>query len=183
MVRLTGSWSLVAAFGAAVLCAKPTASQHAAAGCPYDKLWIGSTCPRVHFRMLVREDGEHRGCCIGGGREGQCPENCARQTVNADGSCSCGQCDPPQPPECTATSSTGKVSLLALVNLCCTTSAARDSDIHGRSVWLVSRRLHRHRRRRPAFASTKRAVRTRTIRPRASVANLAPVPAQIIAAD
>ena len=113
MVRLTGSWGLrmVAAFGTALLCAEPTASQHAAAGCPYDKLWIGSTCPRVHFRTLVREDGDqHRGCCIGGGREGQCPENCARQTVNADGSCSCGPCDPPQPPECTA--GTGKVSLL-----------------------------------------------------------------------
>ena len=72
---------------------------HAAAGCPYDKLWMGSTCPRVHSRPLVRTDG----CCIGGGREGQCPSNCPGSSVtNASGTfCECQTpCDPPQPDEC-----------------------------------------------------------------------------------
>ena len=72
---------------------------HAAAGCPYDKLWMGSTCPRVHSRPLVRTDG----CCIGGGREGQCPSNCSGSSVtNASGTfCECQTpCDPPQPDSC-----------------------------------------------------------------------------------
>ena len=47
------------------------AAPHAAAGCPYDKLWVGSTCPRVHSRELVRLSGDNIGCCIGGGRAGQ----------------------------------------------------------------------------------------------------------------
>ena len=94
--------------------------EHAAAGCPYDKLWIGGSCPRVHSRSLVRANG----CCIGGGREGcaapaltprpgvdssvlalidrRCPANCGDDD-DADGSCTCRTpCDPPraflQPP-------------------------------------------------------------------------------------
>ena len=76
---------------------------HAMAGCSYDKGWIGSTCPRVHSRSLVRENG----CCIGGGREGMCPSNCPG-TVTTDPvsgevlSCECQTpCDPPQPEVCT----------------------------------------------------------------------------------
>ena len=49
------------------------AGAHGAAGCPYDKHWIGGACPRVHSRSLVRPDN---GCCTGGGRQGQCPSNC-----------------------------------------------------------------------------------------------------------
>ena len=56
--------------GALALASVPAPSlaqeEHAAAGCPYDKLWIGGSCPRVHSRSLVRANG----CCIGGGREG-----------------------------------------------------------------------------------------------------------------
>jgi hypothetical protein len=91
---------LAATLAATLLYVRPIASQHAAAGCPYDFFWIGNTCPRVHQRESVHLDGEHRGCCIGGGRQGLCPANCPLQTVNADGSCTCGACDPPQPPAC-----------------------------------------------------------------------------------
>lgn len=76
---------------------------HAMAGCAYDKGWIGSVCPRAHFRSLIRENG----CCIGGGREGMCPLNCAGNVTTdpASGevlSCECRTpCDPPQPLACT----------------------------------------------------------------------------------
>jgi hypothetical protein len=69
------------------------------AGCAWDKGWLGSTCPRVHSRELVRPNG----CCIGGGREGLCPANCPGEVVNnASGAfCECQMpCDPPQPEEC-----------------------------------------------------------------------------------
>ena len=76
---------------------------HAMAGCAYDKGWIGSTCPRIHSRSLVHENG----CCIGGGREGMCPLNCPGQVITdpVSGevtSCECQTpCDPPQPLACT----------------------------------------------------------------------------------
>ena len=66
---------------------------HAMAGCAWDKGWLGSTCPRVHSRELVRPNG----CCIGGGREGQCPLNCPGEVLNnASGTfCECQMpCDP-----------------------------------------------------------------------------------------
>ena len=56
----------LAALALASVPASLAQEEHAAAGCPYDKLWLGGSCPRTHSRPLVRANG----CCIGGGREG-----------------------------------------------------------------------------------------------------------------
>lgn len=50
------------------------------------------TCRNMFLHKLVRQDG----CCIGGGREGLCPLTCPQQTVNEDGTCSCGTCHEPE---------------------------------------------------------------------------------------
>ena len=93
-------WAALAVGLLACVSAQDT-TPHAMAGCAYDKGWIGSTCPRVHSRPLVRDNG----CCIGGGREGQCPLNCpgtvTTDSVTGDVTCECQTpCDPPQPEEC-----------------------------------------------------------------------------------
>lgn len=170
---------LAATLAATLLYVRPIASQHAAAGCPYDFFWIGNTCPRVHQRESVHLDGEHRGCCIGGGRQGLCPANCPLQTVNADGSCTCGACDPPQPPACANAAAPARappVSFSLIVPQisvpppsCWSSIGARMflTPARGRCVYACARvpvSSHHHRR---ASAPATRAARTTTIRTRA----------------